>query len=168
MDDLLSVMPTIPVQDLSDDRNFHDGARCMRAKYRHMGTVVKNMQTTDSTKVFQSASADDPSQSANLFFPWLGINAMEFGIGKIMCSLYHSSNAGSIRTRQEKAERIREKRKMEKRHREAQEQLRRAMEQAKTDTMDVCQPMVLSAAPVVAPVPVRRSRRLASQQVSAP
>lgn len=160
----MTVCPLIPVHDAEADGNFGLVQAHMRQKYRHMGTIVKNLPTTDSTKVFRSAAQQNHSHQ--LFFPWLGLSASEFGIGKVMCSLYHASSTGSVLTRQEKAERIREKRKAERQHKEAHRRLQRAVEEASRETNVVPSVLVQSAPPLRA-APVRRSRRLAALETQA-
>lgn len=64
----------------------------LRDKYSHMGRLVKALPTTDMTRVFRSADTSVAKDTSRLFFPWLGMNACEFGIGKVMCSLSHSSS----------------------------------------------------------------------------
>ena len=152
--------PSIPVHDVSNDRNFDLEHMCMRKKYRHMSTIVKTLPTVESTRVFRSAQGKEDGDTSYLFFPWLGLSATEFGIGKVMCSLYHASSAGSVRTRQEKAERIREKRRMEKQHKEAQVRLRKAMEDVRHESKVVRSVILPSSGVSSSAVPVRRSQRL--------
>ena len=79
------------------EQTLTDAQLCMRAKYRHMGTVVRALPTCDMTRVFRCANEASVTTnvSSQLFFPWLGMNASEFGIGKVMCSLLHASSVGS-------------------------------------------------------------------------
>lgn len=70
-------------------------SEALNRKYSYMGGVVRTLPTTDMTRVFRSADVIGTKDTSRLFFPWLGLNASEFGIGKLLCSMSHSISTPS-------------------------------------------------------------------------